>query len=238
MAATSSLKKMWASSTLLAKTQFASSLAAASPSTLFTTSNLSPIRRAFPLSDVFDLISAPTKIRLASPLFNGIGSSVRPGWEADRIRSYSTLNGLGNQDMIRLAKEEDVKVPVKKKSFTKICMVIKTFDNKNAEEQTYPAHQNKIRLPTKRSLFTVLRSPHVDKKSREQFFLTTKKQHLVIQAERHELAKKYFWLKRHRIMGAQFEVKFFCKTRFQLARERDGLSDSRESEPAPALASI
>ncbi|WOH12399.1 hypothetical protein DCAR_0831902 [Daucus carota subsp. sativus] len=211
MAATSSLKKMWASSTLLAKTQFASSLAAASPSTLFTTSNLSPIRRAFPLSGCHLPLSLSQSLFLPLPL--SVFSS-----------------------------SEDVKVPVKKKSFTKICMVIKTFDNKNAEEQTYPAHQNKIRLPTKRSLFTVLRSPHVDKKSREQFFLTTKKQHLVIQAERHELAKKYFWLKRHRIMGAQFEVKFFCKTRFQLARERDGLSNSPESElqieAAPALASI
>ncbi|XP_017222650.1 heat shock 22 kDa protein, mitochondrial [Daucus carota subsp. sativus] len=231
MATSLCVKKLLSSSTVLSKSQFASSLfTAASPSTLFNTNNLSPVRRAFPLSDdVLDPMSATrslSQIPLASPLSNGIGG--RRGWEVNR--SYSTLLGLG--------KEEDVKAPVRKKSFTKICMVIKTFDNKNAEEQTYPAHQNKIRLPTKRSLFTVLRSPHVDKKSREQFFLTTKKQHLVIQAERHELAKKYFWLKRHRIMGAQFEVKFFCKTRFQRARGRDGLSDSRESEPAPALASI
>ena len=32
-----------------------------------------------------------------------------------------------------------------------------------------------IPLPTKRSVFTVLRSPHVDKKSREQFQLRTHK---------------------------------------------------------------
>nr|WPD96658.1 mitochondrial ribosomal protein S10 [Dystaenia ibukiensis] len=231
-----SLKKLLASS-LLTKSQFACSLAAAaSPSTLFTTNNRrrdSPVGRAFPLSDVVvvndTIFTPPSPIRLASPLSNGIGGGVRSGWEARR--SYSILNGLGN--------EEDVKVPFqKKKSFTKICMVVKTFE----KEQTFPAHQHKISLPTKRSLFTVLRSPHVHKKSREQFFLTTKKQHLVIQAERHELAKKYFWLKRHRIMGAQFEVKFFCKTRFQLARGTDGLNDSRESElriePSPALASI
>lgn len=151
---------------------------------------------------MFDTISTPTQIRLA-------------GWEARR--SYSILNGLG--------KEEDVKVPVKKKSFTKICMVVQTFENKCGEDQTFPAHEHRIRLPTKRSLFTVLRSPHVDKKSREQFFLTTKKQYLVIQAERHELANKYFWLKRHRLMGAQFEVKFFCKTRFQRVRETEGLNE-------------
>ena len=32
-----------------------------------------------------------------------------------------------------------------------------------------------VPLPTKKSLFTVLRSPHVHKKSREQFFLTIHK---------------------------------------------------------------
>ncbi len=32
-----------------------------------------------------------------------------------------------------------------------------------------------VPLPTKRTLFTVLRSPHVDKKSREQFELTVHK---------------------------------------------------------------
>lgn len=219
MAATS---KLLASSLLLTKSKFGFSLAAAaaaaaaSPSRLFTTThNLnSPVRRAFPLSDPISTIS------LASPLSNGgIGGGVRRGWEWDAKRSYSILNGLGG-------KEEDVKeVPVnKKKSFTKICMVVKTFENKNSEEQTFPAHQNKISLPTKRFLLTVLRSPHVDKKSREQFFFTTKKQHLLIQAQTHELANKYFWLKRHRLMGAQFELKFFCKTRFQPVRETAALA--------------
>ena len=32
-----------------------------------------------------------------------------------------------------------------------------------------------IPLPTKREIFTVLRSPHVDKRSREQFLLKTHK---------------------------------------------------------------
>ena len=37
-----------------------------------------------------------------------------------------------------------------------------------------------VPLPTKRELFTVLRSPHVDKKSREQFELKTHKRLLDI----------------------------------------------------------
>ncbi len=37
-----------------------------------------------------------------------------------------------------------------------------------------------VPLPTKRSLYTVLRSPHVDKKSREQFEIRTHKRYLEI----------------------------------------------------------
>jgi small subunit ribosomal protein S10 len=42
----------------------------------------------------------------------------------------------------------------------------------------------------------VLRSPHIDKKSREQFEMEIHKQLLVIETETHELRKKLFWLKR------------------------------------------
>jgi small subunit ribosomal protein S10 len=37
-----------------------------------------------------------------------------------------------------------------------------------------------VPLPTKREVFTVLRSPHIDKKSREQFQIKTHKRLLVI----------------------------------------------------------
>ncbi|KAL3843883.1 hypothetical protein ACJIZ3_001286 [Penstemon smallii] len=40
-----------------------------------------------------------------------------------------------------------------------------------------------------------------------------KKELLVIKTERHELRKKFFWLKRQRIFGAQYEIIFSCKTR-------------------------
>ncbi|CAN1289672.1 Ribosomal protein S10, mitochondrial [Linum perenne] len=42
----------------------------------------------------------------------------------------------------------------------------------------------------------MLRSPHIDKKSREQFEFEIKKKILVIKTERHELRKKFFRLKR------------------------------------------
>ncbi|TYI87094.1 hypothetical protein E1A91_D04G112500v1 [Gossypium mustelinum] len=40
-----------------------------------------------------------------------------------------------------------------------------------------------------------------------------KKQFLVIKTKRHELRKKFFRLKCHRIFGAQYEILFSCKTR-------------------------
>ncbi len=44
-----------------------------------------------------------------------------------------------------------------------------------AIKQTGAVVSGPIPLPTKRSVFTVLRSPHVDKKSREQFEIRTHK---------------------------------------------------------------
>nr|BCT43060.1 ribosomal protein S10 [Musa itinerans var. formosana] len=55
----------------------------------------------------------------------------------------------------------------------------------------------KIGLPDSRVLYTLLRSPFIDKKSREQFEMRIKKQYLVIKTERHDsLRKKFFRLKR------------------------------------------
>jgi len=61
----------------------------------------------------------------------------------------------------------------------KIRIKLKSFDNslidKSAErivrtvKQTGAVVSGPIPLPTRRSVYTVLRSPHVDKKSREQF---------------------------------------------------------------------
>lgn len=54
----------------------------------------------------------------------------------------------------------------------------------------------KIGLPEQRVLYTVLRSPHIDKKSREQSEMEIHKQLLVTETETHELRKKLFWSKR------------------------------------------
>ncbi|PSS19325.1 Ribosomal protein [Actinidia chinensis var. chinensis] len=75
-----------------------------------------------------------------------------------------------------------------------------------------PPSARKVGLPKSRVLYTVLRSPHIDKKSREQFALETKKELVVIKTEIDQLRKMSFWLKRLRIIGAQYEMLFSCKT--------------------------
>jgi small subunit ribosomal protein S10 len=70
----------------------------------------------------------------------------------------------------------------------------------------------------------VLRSPHIDKKSREQFSMHVKKQFVELTAKPHELHKKFFWLKRLRIPGAQYEVQISFKTRLDMASLRSQVS--------------
>ncbi len=45
-----------------------------------------------------------------------------------------------------------------------VCRQIKAISQRTGVEMSGP-----VPLPTKKSIYTVLRSPHVDKKSREQF---------------------------------------------------------------------
>nr|YP_010990195.1 ribosomal protein S10 [Aglaia odorata]WOW96054.1 ribosomal protein S10 [Aglaia odorata] len=98
---------------------------------------------------------------------------------------------------------------------TKIGIVIRSFEHPFLENLFggLTPYTRKIGLPESRVLYTVLRSPHIDKKSREQFEMEIKKQFLVIKTERHELRKKFFRLKRQRIFGALYEILFSCKTR-------------------------
>jgi small subunit ribosomal protein S10 len=73
----------------------------------------------------------------------------------------------------------------KKKQSQKIRLKLRAFDHKLLDvsmaeivetvRKTGATIIGPIPLPTKREIFTVLRSPHVDKKSREQFQLKTHK---------------------------------------------------------------
>jgi small subunit ribosomal protein S10 len=72
----------------------------------------------------------------------------------------------------------------------KIVIRLKAFDHRLLDQsaseivtttkQTMAQVVGPIPLPTSRSVYTVLRSPHVDKKSREQFEVRTHKRLLAI----------------------------------------------------------
>jgi small subunit ribosomal protein S10 len=73
----------------------------------------------------------------------------------------------------------------KKSKPSKIRLRLKSFDHKLLDlsmaeivetvKKTGASIVGPVPLPTRRELYTVLRSPHVDKKSREQFELKTHK---------------------------------------------------------------
>ncbi|KAL9270955.1 Small ribosomal subunit protein uS10m-like protein [Drosera capensis] len=113
------------------------------------------------------------------------------------------------------AKLDALKEAERRSPTTKIGIRIQSFDRAYREHPLFsdPSSKGRIRLPESRVLYTVLRSPHIDKKSREQFQVAVKKEYLVMKAEKHELHKKFFWLKRQRIFGAQYELLFSTKTR-------------------------
>lgn len=74
-----------------------------------------------------------------------------------------------------------------------------------------------VRLPTTSTLYTVLRSPHIDKKSREQF---EKKIHRVtafIYDDINQINTLVTYLKQHRISGVQLKLTLGYQTRLRAA---------------------
>ncbi|KAJ6411115.1 hypothetical protein OIU84_007800 [Salix udensis] len=102
----------------------------------------------------------------------------KAGTKMPAISSSSGRNAGGHQEE---------KPP--KAMTTKICIAIRSFEDlvPGNTISGLPADVRKIRLPESRVLYTVLRSPHVDKKSREQFEMRMKKQLLVAKVQSHEL---------------------------------------------------
>ncbi|GAV64997.1 GTP_EFTU domain-containing protein/Ribosomal_S10 domain-containing protein [Cephalotus follicularis] len=110
-------------------------------------------------------------------------------------------------------------------------IVIRSFD----QPLGLPPCTRQIRLPDSRILYTVNRSPHVDKKSREQFHLEIKKQLLVIKTTADELRKKLFWLKRQRIFGAQYEIVLHTKTRLNSVFPASSIQTDQSWSPVKFL---
>lgn len=85
---------------------------------------------------------------------------------------------------------------------------------------------SKVGLPTTRILFTFNRSPHVDKKSREQFEMKTRKQLLVMDMDVGKLREKYNQLKNHNMLGVQLKVNFHYKTRLDMSRIKGQVTEA------------
>ncbi|KJJ84324.1 Ribosomal protein S10, bacterial [Candidatus Omnitrophus magneticus] len=81
-----------------------------------------------------------------------------------------------------MAKKEkqEQRIKLKLKSFDHKLLDISMAEIVETVKKTGATTVGPIPLPTKNEIFTVLRSPHVDKKSREQFFLKTHKRLLEI----------------------------------------------------------
>ncbi|KMZ60272.1 putative Pentatricopeptide repeat-containing protein [Zostera marina] len=114
---------------------------------------------------------------------------------------------------------DEAQNPSSTSAYAKIGIFVKSFDKPNyLGAFGVPLSKNRIKLPSTRSLITVLRSPHVHKKSREQYEIKVRREYIEIKCQPHELHKKYFWLMRSRIIGGQFELRFSYKTRLDMSR--------------------
>ncbi len=69
----------------------------------------------------------------------------------------------------------DQKIRIRLKAYDHRVLDQSAHEIVETAERTGARVAGPIPLPTERSIFTVLRSPHVDKKSREQFEIRTHK---------------------------------------------------------------
>jgi small subunit ribosomal protein S10 len=74
-----------------------------------------------------------------------------------------------------MGKQQKQKIRIRLKGFDQQQLDRSTADIVETAKRTGARVVGPIPLPTKREIYTVLRSPHVDRKSREQFEIRTHK---------------------------------------------------------------
>ena len=79
-----------------------------------------------------------------------------------------------------MAQQAPQKIRIKQMAYDHRLLDVSTEEIVDTAKRTGAGVAGPIPLPTKREVFTVLRSPHVDKKSREQFQIKTHKRILDI----------------------------------------------------------
>ena len=81
------------------------------------------------------------------------------------------------------------KIRIRLKAFDAAVIDQTASDIVRTAQKTGASVSGPIPLPTRRQLFTVLKSPHIDKKSREQFELKTHKRLIDIHDSRPQTTK-------------------------------------------------
>ena len=79
-----------------------------------------------------------------------------------------------------MAQQQSQKIRIKLMAYDHRLLDVSAAEIVETAKRTGAMIAGPIPLPTKREIFTVLRSPHVDKKSREQFQIKTHKRILDI----------------------------------------------------------
>ena len=83
--------------------------------------------------------------------------------------------------MVKQKKQDRQKIRIRLKGYDQRLLDRSTLDIVETAQRTGATVVGPIPLPTRCEKFTVLRSPHVDKKSREQFEIRTHKRLIDIQ---------------------------------------------------------
>ncbi len=74
-----------------------------------------------------------------------------------------------------MTQQQQQKIRIKLRAYDHRLLDLSTQDIVETAKKTGASISGPVPLPTRHEIFTVLRSPHVDKKSREQFLLKTHK---------------------------------------------------------------
>ena len=104
-----------------------------------------------------------------------------------------------------------------KKIMYKIVLNIKFYEQYDIKKTLYKIYQiidyiklkdiSVVNLPAKKKQYTVLRSPHIDKKSREQFILKKQKKKIILHFDKNSIYSIFlFFLKNSQFSGVEIEI--------------------------------
>lgn len=105
------------------------------------------------------------------------GTQVRPGLFGVLVLVFELYGVNGREDGIDMDRQN---IRIRLKAFDHRVLDHSTREIVQTAKRTGATVRGPIPLPTKLEKFTVLRSPHIDKKSREQFEIRTHKRVLDI----------------------------------------------------------